>query len=458
MSTYAITNPATGDVVRTYPSASDADIQAAIAAADEAHRTWRHTPAEQRAALVARLADLHEERRDELARIIVEEMGKPLDQALGEVDFAAAILRYYAENGPKLLADEPIELSDGTGTAVVRRASLGALLGVMPWNFPYYQVARFAGPNLVAGNTIILKHASQCPASALAIQDMFDVAARELGAPLGAYVTVLASSEQVATIIADPRVQGVSVTGSEHAGAAVAEQAGRHLKKVVLELGGSDPFIVLSTDDLDKVVEDAVAGRLDNNGQSCNAPKRFIVADDLYDEFAEKFTAALTAHQPADPMADGTTLGPLSSASATANLSDQLERAIAQGATVRARGEVTGNFFPPAVLEDVTPEMDAHHEEFFGPVAILYRAATEEDAIRIANDTPFGLGSYLYTTDPEQAQRVADRIDAGMVWVNLVLGDAAELPFGGVKRSGTGRELGALALEEFVNRKLVRIA
>jgi succinate-semialdehyde dehydrogenase/glutarate-semialdehyde dehydrogenase len=259
-------------------------------------------------------------------------------------------------------------------------------------------------------------------------------------------------------VIADPRVQGVSVTGSERAGAAVAEIAGRNLKKVVLELGGSDPFILLSTDDLDTAVADAVNARLDNNGQSCNAAKRFVVATGLYDEFAEKFTRALTAVEPADPTDEETTLGPLSSDTASDRLEEQLDRAVKQGASVLARGERRGNFFPPAVLADITPDMDAYREEFFGPVAMLFRAEDEDDAVRIANDTPFGLGSYLYTTDPEQADRLVGRIDAGMVWVNLVLGDAAELPFGGTKRSGFGRELGRYALDEFVNRKLVRKA
>jgi succinate-semialdehyde dehydrogenase/glutarate-semialdehyde dehydrogenase len=271
-------------------------------------------------------------------------------------------------------------------------------------------------------------------------------------------VNIFATNEQIATVIADPRVQGVSVTGSERAGSAVAELAGKHLKKVVLELGGSDPFILLSTNDLDAAVQDAVNARLDNNGQSCNAAKRFIVIDELYEEFAEKFTSVFTANTPADPMADSTQLGPLSSKAATERLSEQLERARSQGATILASGEPDGNFFPPAVLADVTPQMDAFHEEFFGPVAALYRASSEEEAVRLANDTPFGLGSYVYTTDQEQALRVADAIDAGMVWINLVLGDAAELPFGGVKRSGTGREMGRLAMDEFVNKKLIRIA
>jgi len=457
MPRYAVTNPATGETVRVYPSVSDADLDAAIADAHAAYSSWsRTTTAAERARFVARVAALVTERRQDLADIVVREVGKPVAQAIGEVDFAAAIFQYYADNGPDHLVDEPIDV-DG-GSAVVRKEGLGVLLGIMPWNFPYYQVARFAGPNIVAGNSILLKHAPQCPESASALADIFDAAAAELGVPQGVYRNIFATEEQIADVIADPRVQGVSVTGSERAGAAVAEIAGRNLKKVVLELGGSDPFILLSTDNLDTAVEDAVNARLDNNGQSCNAAKRFVVAAGLYDEFAEKFTRALTAVQPADPTEEGTTLGPLSSDTATERLQEQLDRAVKQGATVLAQGERKGNFFPPAVLADITPEMDAYREEFFGPVAMLFRAEDEDEAIRIANDTPFGLGSYLYTTDPEQADRLVGRIDAGMVWVNLVLGDAAELPFGGTKRSGFGRELGRYALDEFVNRKLVRKA
>ncbi|SMG17615.1 NAD-dependent succinate-semialdehyde dehydrogenase [Agreia pratensis] len=459
MSDYAVINPATGETLRDYPTITDEELRQAIASASAAHEEWsRRVAVTERAALVARVAALHTERREQLAEIAVREMGKTLEQALGEVDFAAAIYQYYADNGEAFSADEAIELSDGTGSAFVRRASLGVLLGIMPWNFPYYQVARFAGPNVVNGNTILLKHAPQCPESAAAIAQIFDDAEAELGAHDSVYVNIFATNEQIATVIADPRVQGVSVTGSERAGSAVAELAGKHLKKVVLELGGSDPFILLSTDDLDAAVQDAVNARLDNNGQSCNAAKRFIIIDELYDAFAEKFTSVFTANTPADPMADSTQLGPLSSKAATERLTEQLGRARSQGATILASGEPDGNFFPPAVLADVTPTMDAFHEEFFGPVAALYRVSSEDEAVRLANDTPFGLGSYVYTTDQAQALRVADAIDAGMVWINLVLGDAAELPFGGVKRSGTGREMGRLAMDEFVNKKLIRIA
>jgi succinate-semialdehyde dehydrogenase/glutarate-semialdehyde dehydrogenase len=381
-------------------------------------------------------------------------MGKPIGQARGEIAFSASIYEFYADHAEALMADEPIELMGGEGSAVVRRSSLGVLLGIMPWNFPYYQVARFAGPNLVIGNTILLKHAPQCPQSAEAMQEIYN----DAGFPDGAYVNIYATNEQIEWVIADPRVRGVSVTGSERAGAAVAEIAGRNLKKVVLELGGSDPFIVLGTDNLDETVQAAVEARIDNAGQSCNAAKRMIVIDELYEPFLEKFTAALTAVKSGDPRERETDVGPLSSQLAADRLEDQVKRAVDQGATVVAGGKRNGNFFEPTVLTDITPENDVYREELFGPVAQVYRVHSEEEAIALANDTPFGLGSYVMTNDPEQAERVADAIDAGMVYVNIVGADSAELPFGGTKRSGFGRELGRYGADEFVNKKLIRVS
>jgi succinate-semialdehyde dehydrogenase / glutarate-semialdehyde dehydrogenase len=454
MSKYSVVNPATGETVKEYPQISDEDLSAAIAAAQDTHRNWAlKTVVPERASLVRRVAELHSERRETLAEIAVREMGKPRDQALGEVDFCADIYSFYADNAEEFLKDEPIKLLAGDGTALVRKTSVGPLLGIMPWNFPYYQVARFAAPNLVVGNTILLKPAHQCPESAEAMQTMF----ADAGFPAGAYRTILASNDQIAEVIADPRIRGVSLTGSERAGAAVAEIAGRNLKKVVLELGGSDPFILLGADDLEEAVEAAVAGRLDNTGQSCNAAKRFIVADELYDDFLEKFTAAMTAAEPGDPMSEGAEMGPLSSDSAAENLQDQLDRAVAQGAEVAAGGERNHNYFPSTVLVGVTPENDAYREEFFGPVASVFRVGSEEEAVELANDTPFGLGSYVFSDDPEQAIRVADGLETGMVYVNGVGLDGAELPFGGVKRSGFGRELGRYGIEEFVNKKLIRV-
>jgi succinate-semialdehyde dehydrogenase/glutarate-semialdehyde dehydrogenase len=336
---------------------------------------------------------------------------------------------------------------------LIRRGPLGALIGIMPWNFPYYQVARFAGPNLVLGNTVLLKHASQCPESSAKMEQLF----HEAGFPAGAYINLYADSKQIAEAIADPRIQGVSLTGSERAGAAVAEVAGRNLKKVVLELGGSDPFILLSTDDIDAAVDAALAARSDNNGQACNAGKRFIIIENLYEDFLAKFTAKMVALTPVDPMDEDTYLSPLSSEGASEDLSAQVARAVANGATLHSEYQTKGTYFGGAVLTNVKPENPAHHEEFFGPVAMVYSVKDEAAAIELANDTPFGLGSYLFSTDKAQVQRVADQIEAGMVYVNGVGLDSPELPFGGVKRSGFGRELGRYGMEEFANRKLIRI-
>ena len=454
MSHYAVVNPATGEKLEEYPEISDEDLSAAIAKAEHAHRTWSQTTSvAERAAMIRKVADLHLERREALAEIATREMGKPIEQALGEVDFCGDIYGYYADNAEDFLADEPIELLAGEGTALIRRTAMGPLLGIMPWNFPYYQVARFAGPNLIVGNTILLKPAPQCPESAKAMQAIYD----DAGFPEGAFQSILATNDQIADAIADPRVRGVSLTGSERAGAAVAEVAGRNLKKVVLELGGSDPFILLAAKNLDEVVEAAVEARLDNTGQSCNAAKRFIVADALYEDFLQRFTDKMKEAEPGDPTSEDAAMGPLSSQGAAERLQDQLDRAIAQGAEVVAGGEREENYFPTTVLTGITPDNDAYREEFFGPVASVYRVGSEQEAIELANDTPFGLGSYVFSDDPEQAQRVADGLDTGMVFVNGVLLDGAELPFGGVKRSGFGRELGKYGMDEFVNKKLIRV-
>ncbi len=454
MSVYAVIDPATGETVKEYPTISDDELHDAIALADETFHTWSSsTTVKERAELIRRVGQIHAERREQLGEIIVREMGKPIEQAMGEVDFSAAIYEFYADNGESLMADDPISLLEGDGSAYVRRSPYGVLLGIMPWNYPYYQVARFAGPNLVIGNTILLKHAPQCPESAAAMADIF----HEAGFPEGAYINIYATNEQIEWVIGDPRVRGVSLTGSERAGAAVATIAGRNLKKVVLELGGSDPFILLRTHDLDKAVEAAVAARLENTGQACNAGKRFIVVDELYEPFLEKFTAALTAVKPGDPSSSETTIGPLSSKTAADRLEDQVNRAVEHGANLVAGGKREGNFYEPTVLTGITPDNDAYHEEFFGPVAQVYRVEGEDEAVKLANDTPFGLGSYVMSDDPDQAQRVADKLEAGMVFINAVGAEGVELPFGGIKRSGFGRELGRYGMDEFVNKKLIRI-
>ncbi len=339
----------------------------------------------ERAALVRKVGELHAERRQELAEIIVREMGKPIEQALGEVDFAGEIYGFYADNAEDLMADEPIELLDGEGTAVIRRSPFGVLLGIMPWNFPYYQVARFAGPNLVIGNTILLKHAPQCPESAEAMQQIFD----DAGFPEGAYENIYATNEQIEWVIADPRVHGVSVTGSERAGAAVAEIAGRNLKKVVLELGGSDPFILLGTDDLDAAAQQAAEARLDNTGQSCNAAKRFIVADELYDEFVEKFSEKLARREARRPDRRGHRRSARSPRRRRPTGSRTRSSARStNGAEVVVGGKRDGNYFEPTILTGIEPGDEASQEEFFGPVAQVYRVGSEDEAVALANQTP----------------------------------------------------------------------
>src|SRR6202020_3445797 len=450
---YQVLNPSTGQVEQEYPTATDAEIGEILDRAGRGYPAWRRTPMTERADILRRVAQLYQDRSAELGAIITREMGKTTAEALGELEFTVGIYRYYADHGPDLLKDEPLP-SNTPGTAWVRKSPIGALLGIMPWNYPYYQVARFAGPNLVIGNTILLKHAPQCPESALAMEEIF----REAGFPEGAYKNIFATNDQIEWVIADPRIRGVSLTGSERAGAAVAAIAGRNLKKVVLELGGSDPFIVLGTDDMDATVGQAVGARLENSGQACNAAKRFIVVDDLYDEFTDKFSKALLAVKPSDPTKEGVQVGPLSSSTATERLADQVKRAVDQGATLVAGGEHDGNFFETTILTDIKPDNDAYKEEFFGPVASIYRVSSEDEAVKLANDTPFGLGSYVMTNDSTQARRGPEKIGGGMVFVNAAGLEGAELPFGGVKRSGFGRELGRFGADEFVNKKMIRIA
>ena len=455
MSDYAVVNPATGETIKEYPTITDEELRAAIGRADDAYKGWTaSSTVAERAALIRKVGELHVERREELAQIIVGEMGKPIEQALLEVDFCGEIYGFYADNAEEIMADEEVKHFGGDGTAIVRRSAFGPLLGIMPWNFPYYQVARFAGPNLIIGNPILLKHAPQCPESAEAIQKIYD----DAGAPAGTYQNIYATNDQIEWVIGDRRVHGVSVTGSERAGAAVAEIAGRNLKKVVLEMGGSDPFIVLGADDIGAVATQAAESRLDNAGQSCNAAKRFIVTEGLYDDFLAKFKEQVEGAKTGDPTQESTAVGPLSSKTAADRLEDQVKRAIAGGAEVLVGGKRDGNFFEPTILTGINPGDEASQEEFFGPVAQVYKVSSEEEAVALANDTQFGLGSYLMTNDPDQAERVANQIEAGMVYVNLVGADGAELPFGGFERSGFGRELGNYGADEFVNKKLIRAA
>lgn len=450
MGAFAVINPATGETLAEYSPATDAEVDAGIAGADHAYREWaRTTTLEQRTAAATRLAELFDERAEEFAEIIHREMGKPLAQGIGETKFSGAITSAYARNAAEWLADEVLDVEDGLRT-FVRYQGIGVLLGVMPWNFPVYQVVRFAVPNLILGNTVLLRHASQCPESALALERIF----RDAGFPEGAYVNLFATHDQIADIIADDRVQGVSLTGSERAGAAVAAQAGKHLKKCVLELGGADVFMVLDTDDLDYAVEHAVRGRMDNTGQSCTGSKRIVVLDEYFDEFSEKFARALNAQT----YADGD-FGPLSSSAATRELADLVNGAIDQGAEILVgNGDPEGNVFTPTILTGITPAMDVYSQELFGPVAQLYRVSSDAEAIELANSSPFGLGSVIICDDLDRAERVGSQLDVGMVFIGAAGLSGADVPFGGVKKSGYGREMGRAGLLEFANKKLFRFA
>lgn len=454
MTAYKTVNPATGETLHEFEETTDAGIETAVGGAHAAFSTWRAEPVATRSNIISRVAELYRERAGELATLIATEMGKPVAQARGEVGLVADIYDYYATEGPGFMADEELTVKGG-GAAVVRTEPVGVLVGIMPWNYPYYQVARFAGPNLMLGNTILLKHAENCPQSALAMEQIF----HDAGLPAGAYTNIFASKEQIAELIADARVQGVSLTGSERAGSAVAEVAGRNLKKYVLELGGSDPFIVLDSADLDATVKAAVGARMGNAGQACNAAKRFIVVEDIYTDFVDKFTARMKTMRSGDPLDPGTRFGPLSSQNAADGLIEQIKDAVDKGATLHTGGSLAdgpGAFVQPTVLTDVTPGMRAFSEELFGPAAVIYKVADADEAVELANDSPYGLGGAVFSTDVAAATAVANRLETGMVWINGVSGTQEDLPFGGVKRSGVGRELGRFGMAEFVNKKLIR--
>ncbi|MGO1434831.1 MAG: NAD-dependent succinate-semialdehyde dehydrogenase [Canibacter sp.] len=452
MSNYAVTNPATGEVVREYDTATDADIQDALASAQDAYMNWsRKSELSERVKLAKRLAELHMERQDELAAIFNREMGKPLQQCKEEVEFSAGIIEAFANNAEEWLKDDELKVDDGLRT-VVKRQGLGVILGIMPWNYPFYQVARFATPALLVGNTIILKHAEQCPESALALQKLFD----DAGFPKGAYVNVFASHDQISTIIEDDRLRAVSLTGSERAGAIIGEQAGRNLKKCVLELGGSDVFLVLDVADVDAAVEYAVGGRMENTGQACNGSKRIVVHEKHYDEFSEKFNQKI-ASMNYDAI-DGD-FGPLSSDKATETLKKQVQNALDQGAELVV-GDNTpdGNKYTPGVLTGISEDMDAYRQELFGPVAQLYKVSSDEEAVELANSSPYGLGSVVMCDDLERAERVGDQLDVGMVFINASGLEGVDVPFGGVKNSGYGREIGKYGIDEFTNKKVFRFA
>lgn len=454
MTKYATVDPRTGTVVREFATMTDADVTAALEAARSGYDAWRRRPVTERAGVVQRIADLHREHADELAELMTLEMGKPVTQARGEVELAASIYEYYAAKGPAMLADEELEIA-GSGTASVRTSPIGPLLGVMPWNFPYYQVARFVAPNLLLGNTVLLKHAATCPQQSLRIAELV----AEAGAPAGVYANVFASNDQVAAMIADPVLRGVSLTGSERAGTAIGEQAGKHLKKSVLELGGSDAFIVLPGADVERAASAASVGRFANAGQACTSSKRMIVTAPVWDEFVGLLLEKAAEWTTGDPADAATRLGPMASVAARDDLAAQVDDAVAKGATVHLGARTPdgpGAYYPATVLSGVTPDMRAFREELFGPVAVLYRVDTLDEAVDLANDSPYGLGAAVFTDDAAEADEVADRLDVGMVGVNATIRSAPDLPFGGVKNSGIGRELGRFGLDEFANKKLVR--
>ena len=446
-------NPYTLETTKTYKEFTDKEIEQAIDNADKTFQSWKKTTYKKRAEVLFKVASIFKSRKTELAKLITKEMGKLVKQSEAEVDYVINIFKYYAENGEKFLADEILQVE--VGEAIIRKSPVGVLLGVEPWNFPFYQVARFAAPNIMIGNTILLKHSSNVPQCAQVIEEIF----LEAGAPVGLYTNLFVAGKNISKIISDKRIQGASLTGSEKAGAELAETAGKYIKKSVLELGGSDPFIVLEDADIDRATDLAIYGRIINNGQSCVASKRFIVLEKVADEFLEKFTAKMSALKLGDPMDKTTNLGPLSSADALETILKQVNKAIAQGAKIEVGGKkanLTGNFMEATIISNITPKMDVYKEELFGPVASFYVVKNDEEAIQLANDTEFGLGGSIFSKDIKRAMEMANEIDSGMVFINHPTRSAEYLPFGGTKRSGYGRELSALGIDEFVNKKLIR--
>ncbi len=448
-------NPFTNITVLSFDEMTGDELETAIVEAAAAFESWKQTSYQQRADLLHKVAALLREKKEMLAKLITLEMGKLVAQAEGEILLSADIFDYYADHGAKFLADKV--LSPQHGKAWIEHHPIGVLLGVQPWNFPFYQVARFAAPNIMAGNTVLIKHASIVPQCGIAIEELF----KEAWAPAGIYTNLLISGKRATALVADKRIKGVSLTGSEAAGASIAAAAGENLKKSVLELGGSDAFIVLEDADMDKTVEWAVVGRMNNNGECCIASKRFIVLEAVADEFLEKFIAKLAKLDVGDPLDPATELGPLSSEEAAVHIAEQVKRAINQGAELLLGGKRLsrpGAFMEPTILTGIEPDNDVYYEEFFGPVAIFYRVKDEAAAVLLANDSPFGLGASVFTQDIERGKHIARQIDAGMVFINHPTWTQADLPFGGTKGSGYGRELSELGITEFVNKKLIRIS
>ncbi len=454
---YTTVNPYTGELLATFPNATDDEIAKAIETADQTFHLWKETSFHTRAEILQKAADLLRKNVDYYAKYLTLEMGKIIAEAKAEVELSAQIFEYYVKYAKQLLKPESLEVTDAaTGQAVLVYEPLGVLLAVEPWNFPYYQIARIIAPQLSAGNTILLKHASNVPQCA----QVFEKLMLEAGLPNGAFINLFLSHDKVENVLKDPRVHGVALTGSEGAGSAIAALAGQYMKKSTLELGGADAFVVLADAEIDKTVEWAVFGRHWNAGQVCVSSKRMIIDASIYDIFLEKYTAKVALLKAGDPMDSTTQLAPLSSQKAADDVKKQIANAIVHGAIAIEVGDkvpTQGAFVQPTILTDVDQSNPAYYEEFFGPVSMLFKAENEEDAIRIANDSHFGLGGSVFSSCPEHGKKVAMKISTGMVFVNHPTMVKADLPFGGIKRSGYGRELLGLGLKEFVNIKLVDV-
>src|SRR5580693_7042750 len=451
--TYQSLNPATGKILNTFEELTDKQLETKIAAATACFKTWRNKTYAERAVIVAKASAMMHAKADELAHTMTLEMGKRISEAKGEVEFSSNILAYYAENAERFLAPE--ELHPTHGEAHMESSPIGVIFCVEPWNFPYYQLARVAGPHLMAGNVLLVKHAGCVPQCAIAFEKLWT----DAGAPVGLYTNLLISHDQSDRVVDDPRIKGVALTGSVAAGRSIAARAGKNLKPSSMELGGSDAFIVLEDADMEHTIKWAVWGRMYNTGQTCCAAKRFVVVDKLADKFLEKFQAALAALKPGDPLEEKTTLGPLSSEQALVDLLKQVDGAVTKGAKVVMGGkriDRPGSYMTPTILTDIKPNNPAFREEFFGPVALFFRVKDEDQAIALANDSDFGLGGSVFTKDIAHGQKVASRVDTGMMFINNISWSDAELPFGGIKDSGYGRELGNMGIHEFVNKKLVR--
>jgi len=453
---YQTINPYTEELVKSFDAHTDAQLEAIIARSKETfEKDWSLRSLAERKKVLKKAAAILREKLDEFAKPITLEMGKLFREAQGEVELSADILDYYADNAEKFLAPRKLKVQEGE--AFIENAPLGVLFCIEPWNFPYYQLARVAGPDLMAGNVLIVKHAPNVPQCALAFEKLF----LDAGAPEGVYTNVFLSNEQAAKAVADPRIKGVALTGSERAGSAVAAEAGQALKKSTMELGGSDAFIVLDDADMDTAVKWGVWGRMNNTGQCCVAAKRFILHEKIADTFLERFRNELGALVAGDPMDPNTTLGPLCTKGALESVEKQIQMAVDGGAKILMGGkrlDRPGYFLAPTILTDITPQNPAFHVEFFAPVALIFRVKNEKEAIDLANDSPYGLGGSVITKDIERGKRVARQIDTGMVFINKSTWTAPDLPFGGVKNSGYGRELSDLGIGEFVNKKLIRVA